>query len=158
MGDWIVIIPHPLRIIKVFSKRHFFDCCYFRAHGYALLRGMENEAGTKKLLYLIDAKNRSRINLNLQKAKKQYGSWGWHDVKALMCQQNETIFSVCLIYELKNITLKMFSWLTVLKKTQHKTKLDLPWEKHVVFFFFLKLFSVYVNASIILIIFMSMIH
>lgn len=39
---------------------------------------MEKEVSTNKLLSLIDAKNRNRINLNLQKVKKPDGSWVWH--------------------------------------------------------------------------------
>uniref|UniRef100_H3BVQ7 Uncharacterized protein n=1 Tax=Tetraodon nigroviridis TaxID=99883 RepID=H3BVQ7_TETNG len=47
-----------------------------RAHGYALLHDMNNEAGTEKLLSLIDAKNRSRIEINLKKTRKQSRGWG----------------------------------------------------------------------------------
>lgn len=71
---------------------------------------MDNEAGTEKLLSLIDSKNRSRIEINLKKTRKQYGGWGW---------QRGLHPSEARIVPLVQNLIKPVSWATSLFSTQH---------------------------------------
>uniref|UniRef100_H3BZE2 TOG domain-containing protein n=2 Tax=Tetraodon nigroviridis TaxID=99883 RepID=H3BZE2_TETNG len=81
----LIQLAEKMGITKVLKSKNFIiavtKMCLdssptTRAHGYALLHDMNNEAGTEKLLSLIDAKNRSRIEINLKKTRKQSRGWG----------------------------------------------------------------------------------